>query len=1513
MTNNNYTCYHLHSTFSLLDSATNYKDYIDYASNLGQKAICITEHGNLYSWANKWAYARSKGLKYLIGGEFYLTETLTKKIRDNYHTILIAKNTDGLKELFELNRLSTQNETFGNDCHVYYKNRLSFDEFLNISDNIIKISACVQSPLNKFYKKIETQEQKDMYDKLLRHYDYYEIQYHNFDEQIEYNKRLYELSKKYNKPLIAGTDTHSLNEYKAKCRTILQWGKTENAWGDSENECDLTYKTYEELVDCFKQQDSLPMDVVLEAIENTNRMADSVVDNYDIDTKTAKYPILYGEKDESVLWERINNGYKEKVAIGEIEDNPQYLENAKEEMRVFKKTNMIGFMLSMSLIIKWAKDNGIAVGFARGSCFTKDALVLTDSGYKTIDNVKIGDKVISDDCKWHNVINTMSFDVDEPMIEIKHYKQGSSYKKFKQQCTLDHKFLVNRNGIVDYVKAEDLKVGDLLCSPKIKADNNYKTEVIDLNDYNIFDFDYDDKYIYEKNFIANEGYKFSPRWFGKHGYKVNSSFAKNVIRGWRPKIINKVTQRNIDELLRATNFKTLDDYEKYCLNKSWSITPIKRYVKKDMFFNVIVGMMYGDGWTQKNYALGLAVNSSTKNINKKLFFKFANKLGISSDSIYINVAKGKDLQQLFINSRILNNYWRTNYFVSKKGNEKVFNSELFNQPIENLRGLLYGLKITDGSVNKHTNKICYDSTSLSIIGAYNILDNIVNKVMPNAIDVRLSHTDKRNPNWVCKESYKTRRNIKKTSKTKILEDDNYWYLPILELNYIEKHKNTVYDLTVENKHSYTVNNIVVHNCAGSTVAFLTDIIDVDPVVRHTIFSRFCNEDRVELGDIDSDWYEDDRPKVYNHIIDTFGKEKTSYIVAYGTLADKSVIDTIGKAFRVMYEKGKREDCYSLSEIAQIKKEWDINQEQARKDYPDIFYYYDGLVNCEISQGMHPAGILVSSVNITSFCGTFYGKNKSGETVLISNIDMEECHDLNLVKYDILSLKTIGVIDKTFKMIGKKFPKAYQVDWNDQDVLKDISDDSTMLFQFESDFGKSSIKKMQVKSVEDICLCSACIRPSGASYREEVFAHRWHKNPSELVDNILSNSYGYLVYQEQTIAFLQEACGFSGSEADSIRRAIGQKNKEKIAGALPRILEGYCKKSEKPREVAEEEAKDFLKIIEDASSYSFGFNHSVSYAMLTYLMGWLRYYYPTEFCTAYLNCAKNDTDLLNGTRLAKLKGCTIENPKFGLSSNEYGCDSSKKVIYKGVSSIKDMQSTIGDELYRLSQKKKYNNFLSLLFDIKKKTSCNKTSLDILIKLDYFSDFGDINYLLNVVKYYNKYIDNGNFGKTKRKQFRIADLDDVKKYYPFEKETILKFKTEESKNGNTIYVSEENMYKLIVYLCSKLKKNTTTLYDRITYEAKLLGYVSITSSDSPYWAVTNVDVNQYGTPFASLYRVSDGLTGVYKVNRQYYKEYGLNTGDIIYPLFNTKNKSIKKDNKWVQTDETYEELSAWKWSD
>ena len=175
---NNYVTYHLHTEDSLLDSCTNHKLYIDKAVELGQKAICFTEHGNIYNWVSKWLYCKEKGIKYLHGIEVYLTETFDESIRDNYHTILIAKNQDGFKELNQLFFLSTRKD------HFYYKPRLSFDEFLNISDNIIKISACVQSPLNKFHKSITAEESKSgivnderrlKYISLLEKYDYYEI------------------------------------------------------------------------------------------------------------------------------------------------------------------------------------------------------------------------------------------------------------------------------------------------------------------------------------------------------------------------------------------------------------------------------------------------------------------------------------------------------------------------------------------------------------------------------------------------------------------------------------------------------------------------------------------------------------------------------------------------------------------------------------------------------------------------------------------------------------------------------------------------------------------------------------------------------------------------------------------------------------------------------------------------------------------------------------------------------------------------------------------------------------------------------------------------------------------------------------------------------------------------------------------------------------------------------------------------------------------------------------------
>ena len=213
------------------------------------------------------------GIKYIHGVECYLTEQLEPKVRDNYHTILLAKNYEGVKEINRLCYIASQPD------HFYYKPRLSFDEFLGISDNVIKISACLASPLNHFRKHYAELVRTKFAD-IIFHYDYFEIQAHDFDEQREFNKFLLTLSEEVRIPIIAGTDTHSIDQYKAECRTMLQYAK--NIDFENEDTFDLTYKSYDELCAMFDEQ-GLRKDIYLEAIKNTNRMADSV-ENFELDT-----------------------------------------------------------------------------------------------------------------------------------------------------------------------------------------------------------------------------------------------------------------------------------------------------------------------------------------------------------------------------------------------------------------------------------------------------------------------------------------------------------------------------------------------------------------------------------------------------------------------------------------------------------------------------------------------------------------------------------------------------------------------------------------------------------------------------------------------------------------------------------------------------------------------------------------------------------------------------------------------------------------------------------------------------------------------------------------------------------------------------------------------------------------------------------------------------------------------------------------------------------------------------
>lgn len=360
----------MHSDYSLLDSCTKFREYVDFAVENGQQAIASTEHGKPLGWISKKLYCDEKGIKFIHGVEVYLTERLFgengERIRDNYHTVLLARNWEGVKELNALVRKSC-----GAD-HFYYTNRITFDEFLGISSNILSTSACLASPLNKLPLD------HPRYMELARKYDFLEVQAHNHPDQIAFNKRLLALSREIGTPLIAGTDTHSASPYKAECRKILLGAKRQT-YGD-EDTFDLTYKIYDELVEMFAGQGALSEAVYLEAIDNTNQL-NELVEDFQLDT-SIKYPILYGskEEDEKKYTERVEKMFAEKLASGVIppEQADAFRSAIDEEMEVFHKTGMMGFMGSMSELICWCKEQGMAIGTARGSVGGSRVAYVTD-------------------------------------------------------------------------------------------------------------------------------------------------------------------------------------------------------------------------------------------------------------------------------------------------------------------------------------------------------------------------------------------------------------------------------------------------------------------------------------------------------------------------------------------------------------------------------------------------------------------------------------------------------------------------------------------------------------------------------------------------------------------------------------------------------------------------------------------------------------------------------------------------------------------------------------------------------------------------------------------------------------------------------------------------------------------------------------------------------------------------------------------------------------------------------
>lgn len=569
--------------------------------------------------------------------------------------------------------------------------------------------------------------------------------------------------------------------------------------------------------------------------------------------------------------------------------------------------------------------------------------------------------------------------------------------------------------------------------------------------------------------------------------------------------------------------------------------------------------------------------------------------------------------------------------------------------------------------------------------------------------------------------------------------------------------------------------------SGSMIAYLLGVTQMDSIRYGLNFFRFMNPSRVTNADIDTDYSGKDRDTVKQFLLRdkmNLPNIRSAEIITFNTIAMKGAVRDVCRA---LYRDRKDVNYINVSniicdEITLQDGQWVVS-DKMRKAYPEVFKYVDIVNGTIVSIGTHPSGVLISDLPIEQTVGLC---SISTSDYPVSMINMKELDDLMYVKLDILGLDNIGVINETCKMLGIERLTPDNTDMDDMNVWKSIRDNTTLIFQWESNSAQQYMKKFMSDETLEIARSkipnfsmlkwmsfgNGLLRPACASFRDSVANGEFYDNGFDALNEFLAPEAGRIAMQETIMQFLVKFCGYSAAESDNVRRAIAKKKgTETLLPEIEQRFIAFCfEHYDMTTERCEEVIKPFLQIILDASAYGFSWNHSDAYSSIGYICGYLRYYYPLEFLTAALNIFGDNMDkTADITSYAIKVGIKITLPKWGLSRGEYFFDKEKRIIAKGLTSIKYMSAALADELYNLSKTKKYTSFMELLEDLDAKTTINSRQLDILIKLDYFSDFGNQRELLRMTDLFTNTFKKGEAKKIKKSEVDGTPLEKIVKKY------------------------------------------------------------------------------------------------------------------------------------------------------
>ena len=513
---------------------------------------------------------------------------------------------------------------------------------------------------------------------------------------------------------------------------------------------------------------------------------------------------------------------------------------------------------------------------------------------------------------------------------------------------------------------------------------------------------------------------------------------------------------------------------------------------------------------------------------------------------------------------------------------------------------------------------------------------------------------------------------------------------------------------------------------GSIVSYALGITNIDPLKHNLIFERFLNPDRISMPDIDIDFCVERRGQVIDYLKSIYGEDSVTQIITFGKMNARAVIRDVG---RVM--------SYSYSEVDKIAKMIPegpkVTLDQALKQNSDLrsvsqTNYKELIDNAKVLEGMtrhasiHAAGVVVAPGDLTDFVPLY----RSSQGDVTTQYDMKELESIGLLKMDFLGLRNLTVIDKTVDLIKKRFDKEIdidKIDMEDPKVYELFAKGLTVgIFQFESAGMREFLKKLKPKGMDGLIAMNALYRPGPMQNIDRYIKRAHGKEKVEyvhpLLEEALKETYGIIVYQEQVMQIANIIAGFTLSEADEMRRAIGKKIRSLMDQMADKFVKGAVKNG-----LSKGKAKQIFELIDKFAQYGFNKSHSVAYSYIAYQTGWLKTHYTAEFMSANLTSEMNNTNkvvvLINECRKLDIK---VHAPDINNSGINFEPVNDKEISF-GLNAVKNVGVKALEQCIEV--RNKHGKFQSI-FDFISKVDqrlVNKKVLESLILAGAFDSLNE----------------------------------------------------------------------------------------------------------------------------------------------------------------------------------------------